>query len=81
MGPQSNYRRATVYVRRGNRLLQAETYVGTSEGRTRFEALALEARRVRKSYLGHLMKGAKIHKLSKAYVAEIKGRAGKLIKQ
>jgi hypothetical protein len=78
LGSLSNYRRATIYVRRGKYLMQAETYLGTSEARRRFEALQPNAQRVSREYFGYVAVGCKSHKLPKSYLAKIKKQAGRL---
>jgi hypothetical protein len=75
-GERSNYRRETIYARRGRYLVQAETYVGTAPARHRFNRASPVKQRVSKKYFAYLIKGSRENRLPKSYVAYLKRQAG-----
>jgi hypothetical protein len=73
-----NYMRSLVYVLRGDRHIQAYTYIGTRVGRDRFSRLAPEVRQVSRGYFEHLRLGASEFDLPKSYLNYLQRQAGVL---
>ncbi len=76
LGRDSNYLQRKVLVSIKGGTVEARTYVGTAAGRDRFLRCPVEDRRVSRDYFAHVLRGARLFRLSAKYISYLRRQAG-----